>query len=182
MICKRVREGRIWIWEKIGNWPAVLPSLIYLPLSPWSFLGLSGATKITQPLLDYFLDISLSAFVQLFYFAKKDKFVKCFHILSLQSTSKNDNWPCVCVLVAQLCLTLCEPTDCSPPGSLDHGILPARILEWVAIPFSRVSSQSRDQTCVSCIAGRFFTIWATGEGWQLAIRRYKENFSLSVTT
>ena len=89
---------------------------------------------------------------------------------------------CVCVLVAQLCLTLCEPTDCSPPGSLDHGILPARILEWVAIPFSRVSSQSRDQTCVSCIAGRFFTIWATGEGWQLAIRRYTENFSLSVTT
>ena len=44
---------------------------------------------------------------------------------------------CVCVLVAQSCLTLCDPVDCSPPGSSVHGILPARILEWVAIPFSR---------------------------------------------
>ena len=44
-----------------------------------------------------------------------------------------------------------------------HGILQARILEWVAFPFSRESSQPRDQTQVSCIAGRFFTIWATME-------------------
>src|SRR5574337_612499 len=48
--------------------------------------------------------------------------------------------------------------DCSPPGSSVHGILRARILEWVAIPFSRGSSQPRDQTQVSCIAGSFFTI------------------------
>ena len=53
--------------------------------------------------------------------------------------------------------------NCSPPGSSVHGILWARILEWVAIPFSRRSSQFRDQTWVSCIAGRFFTIWATRE-------------------
>ena len=53
------------------------------------------------------------------------------------------------------------PMDCSPPGSSVHGILQARILEWVAISFSRGSSQHRDQTWVSCIAGRFFTIWAT---------------------
>ena len=44
------------------------------------------------------------------------------------------------VLVAQLCLTLCDPMDCSPPGSSVHGILQARILEWIAIPFSRGSS------------------------------------------
>ena len=43
----------------------------------------------------------------------------------------------VCVLVAQFCLTLCDPVDCSPPGSPVHGILQAKILEWVAIPFSR---------------------------------------------
>ena len=42
--------------------------------------------------------------------------------------------------VDQLCLTLCNPMDCSPPGSSIHGILQARILEWVAIPFSRASS------------------------------------------
>ena len=60
------------------------------------------------------------------------------------------------VLIAQLCLTLCNPMDCSLPGSSVHGILQARILEWFS--FSRGSSQIRDQTQLSCIAGRFFTI------------------------
>ena len=64
---------------------------------------------------------------------------------------------CVCVCYAQLCPSLCEPMDCRLLGSSAHGILQARILEWVAIPFSRGSSQPRDQTLV-CIAGRFFTI------------------------
>ena len=54
--------------------------------------------------------------------------------------------------------TLCDPMDYSPPGSSIHGILQARILEWVAIPFSRGSSQPKDQTRVSCIIGRFFYI------------------------
>ena len=62
------------------------------------------------------------------------------------------------VLVAQLCLSLCDPVDCGPPGSSVHGILQARLLEWVAILFCRGSSQPRDRTQVSCIAGRFFTI------------------------
>ena len=52
---------------------------------------------------------------------------------------------------------------CSPPGSSVHRILQARILEWVAMPSSRGSSQPRGQTWVPYIAGRFFTIWATGE-------------------
>ena len=111
----------------------------------------------------------------------------------------------VCVLgfVAQLCLTLCDPTNCSPPGSSVHedspskntgvgchallqGIFPTQelnpglpycrqilyclshqgspwILEWVAYPFSRGSSWPRDQTGVSCMAGRFFTSWATNK-------------------
>ena len=68
------------------------------------------------------------------------------------------------VLDAQLCLTLCDPMDCSPPGSSFHDILQARILEWVAIPFSRGSSQPRDWTQISYIASRFFTVGATGEG------------------
>ena len=67
------------------------------------------------------------------------------------------------VLVAQSCPTLCDPMDYSPPGSSVHGILQARILAWVAIPISSSSSQPRDQTLVSCVAGRFFTIWATRE-------------------
>ena len=53
--------------------------------------------------------------------------------------------------------------DYSPPGSSVHGILQARILEWGAIPFSRESSQPKDQTQVSHIAGGFFTVWATRE-------------------
>ena len=61
----------------------------------------------------------------------------------------------MCVLVAQSCLTLCDPLDCRPPGSSVYGILLARLLEWVAIPFSRGSSQPGDRTWVSCIAGRF---------------------------
>ena len=65
------------------------------------------------------------------------------------------------VLVAQSCLTFCDPMDCGPPGSSVHGILQVRILEWVAISFSRGSSWPRDQTQVFCIAGSFFIIWDT---------------------
>ena len=62
------------------------------------------------------------------------------------------------VLVAQSCLTLCDPMNCSPPGSSVHEILQARLLDWVAISFSRESSQHRDQNRVSGNEGRFFTI------------------------
>ena len=53
----------------------------------------------------------------------------------------------------QQCLTLCDPMDCSLPGSSVHGILQAKILEWVAIPFSRGSSQPRERTHVSSAKG-----------------------------
>ena len=60
--------------------------------------------------------------------------------------------------VAQSCLTLCDPMDCSLPGSSVCGIFQAIVLEWIAISFSRGSSRPRDQTRVSCIAGRCFTL------------------------
>ena len=70
------------------------------------------------------------------------------------------------VKVAQPCLTLCDPVDYTV-----HGILQVRILEWVAFPFSRESSQPRDQiqvrTQVSHVAGGFFTSWATGGSWRI---------------
>ena len=78
-------------------------------------------------------------------------------------TSKGLEICVVLCLVSQSCPTLCDPMDCSPPGSSVQGILQARILEWVAMPSSRRSSQPRDQTQVSCNAGRFFTSWATWE-------------------
>ena len=73
--------------------------------------------------------------------------------LTIWATSKPKN-----VLVAQSCPTLCDPMDCSPQCSFIHWILQARILEWVAIPFSRGSSWCRNQTQVSCIAGSFFCL------------------------
>ena len=63
----------------------------------------------------------------------------------------------------QLCLTLCNPMDHSLPGSSIHGILQARILEWVAMCSLRGFSQPRDRTCVSCITGRFFTAESLGK-------------------
>ena len=63
--------------------------------------------------------------------------------------------------VAQSCPTLCDPMDCSLPGSSLHGILQARVLEWVTISFSRGSSRPRDRTRVSHIPGRRFNLWAT---------------------
>ena len=67
------------------------------------------------------------------------------------------------VLVAQSCPTLCNPMDCSLPGSSVHGLLQARILVWVAMPFSRWSSLPRGIIWTSCIADRFFTTWAMRE-------------------
>ena len=69
---------------------------------------------------------------------------------------------CVC-LVTQSCLTLCDPRDCSPPGSSVCEILQVRTLEWVAMPSSRGSSQPRDRTQVFCNVGRFFPLWVTRE-------------------
>ena len=78
------------------------------------------------------------------------------------------------VSVVQLCLTLCDPVDCGPPGPSVHGILQARLLEWIVIPFARGSFWPRDQTRVSFTAGRFFTVWAAGKP------RYNENILFNV--
>ena len=72
----------------------------------------------------------------------------------------------VCVLVPKSCPTLCGPMDCSPPGSSVHGIIQARIPEWVVIFFSRGSFQPRDQIQVcsaSCVGRHFLYHWATWE-------------------
>ena len=62
-----------------------------------------------------------------------------------------------CYLVTKLCSTFYHSTDCTLSGSSVHGISQARILEWVAISYSRESSQPRDRTCISCLAARFYT-------------------------
>ena len=78
--------------------------------------------------------------------------------------------------VAQSGLTLCDPMDYSLQGSSVHGISQARVLEWVAISFSRGSSQARNWTEIAHIAGSHFTIWATREPPQYTPRAYKTRF------
>ena len=86
-----------------------------------------------------------------------------YHVHTKMYTERRAIALWVKVKVSQSCLTLCDPMD-----YIVHGILQARILKWVAFPFSRGSSQPRDQTQVSCIAGGFFTSWGTSkaqENW-----------------
>ena len=93
------------------------------------------------------------------------------------------------IVSCQSCPTLCSPMDYSLPCSFIHWILQARILEWVAIPFSRGLSWCRDQTQVSSIAGSFFSIWATrvqnstcvlGSHWYIKKEKWITPFRLSV--
>ena len=75
---------------------------------------------------------------------------------------------CVCAKLLQSCPTLCNPMDCSPPGSSVHGILQARVLEWVAMPFSRGSSWPGDQTWISMspqLEEGFFITWKAHNRW-----------------
>ena len=93
------------------------------------------------------------------------------HLLTYTRTITCNACMCVCVCVCvpaqsrQLCQTLCDPIDCSPPGSSVRGISQARIrtLEWVVMPSSRGSSWPRDWTQDSCIVGRFFTTKSPGK-------------------
>ena len=116
----------------------------------------------------FYIYVSLPKFDLLIFLCGIAKYVKDKTLgrkLNLWTIFSVNNY-FMCVTWVQLCPTLCDPMDCSPPGSSDPGIFQARILEWVAISYSRVSSWPRDQTCmtcVSCIAGKFFTHWATQE-------------------
>ena len=86
--------------------------------------------------------------------------------MTLELTSSRFVGQGVCAQLLQLCPTLCDPMNCSPPASSAHGILQARILQWVTMPSSRGSSRPRDWThvsCISCIAGGFFTIELPGK-------------------
>ena len=79
----------------------------------------------------------------------------------------------MCFLIRSVVSDSFDPIDCSPLGSSVHGILQPRILEWVAISLSRGFSWPRNQTQVSCIAGRFITYWATREAPRVVIVELK---------
>ena len=96
----------------------------------------------------------------------RDKFKKSSESNTMDLSSYHEQLWKVKVLLTQSCPTLCNPVNSSPTGSSVPGISQAGIPEWLAIPFSRESSQCRAQTQVSSIAGRFFTIWVTRKAHQ----------------
>ena len=150
------------LYKKISRWLLQFSSVqslshVRLFATPWTASPTPGAYSNSCPSSQWFHPNTSSSVVPFF---------SCLQSFPA-SGGCLDNWFsafllfCVYVLVTQSCLTLCNPM--SPPGSSVHGIFQARILEWVAISFFRGSSQPRDWTQVSRIAGRFFTIWATRE-------------------
>ena len=110
-------------------------------------------------------------------------------MLMLRKTARGYILKVKWIVSCQSCPTLCSPMDYSLPCSFIHWSLQARILEWVAIPFSRGLSWCRDQTQVSSIAGSFFSIWATrvqnstcvlGSHWYIKKEKWITPFRLSV--
>ena len=123
-------------WITFGDycpWPA-LPSLGSVPQPANVFTPSSGCWEIDGENARSTVDYAIW---------EKSEYLQVRNINP--KLSPNKCFCCFC-LVTQSCLTLCNPMDCSPPGSSVHGILQARILEWVAIPFSRGSSQRRNWT------------------------------------
>ena len=108
--------------------------------------------------LSSFFSLNLNLFIyknEMFTFSLK--LLRIYWICELMKYTESES------LVTQLCPTLCDPMDCRLPDSSVCGIFQARVLEWVAISFSRGSSRPRDQTRVSHIVGTHFTVWATRE-------------------
>ena len=119
----------------------------------------TGERDVNNPILIFILYLARSNLTISFSYLKRERehFLSSILRVTINPAKKKK------VSDVKSCLTLCHPMDCSPPGSSVHGILQARILEWVAIPFSRGSSWPREQTHVSCIAGGFFTVLAIKE-------------------
>ena len=140
-LCKRVKESRIITsWLDRGAWRATVHAVT------------KGMTQLSKHL--HKLSASLALFWVALLFSRIPQTIS-YSLTYIESESESE--------VAQSCPTLCDPMDCSLPGSSVHGVLQARVLEWVAISFSRGSFQPRDQTRISCIAGRCFTLWTTRE-------------------
>ena len=107
--------------------------------------------------MHFFIELKDSLSLQLIEISYKSELLQCHKlVLNLLDWKKETESE-----VAQSCVTLCDPMECSLPVSSVHGIFQARVLEWVAISFSQGSSRPRDQAHVSHIAGGHFTIWAT---------------------
>ena len=145
------------ILPKINNWERGLAIVAAL----YSLAGLWASIQVVRDHGDWWWP---KAILLVYLFLKSWVPVGC-SLWALDSL-------CCAVLGRSVVSDSFDPMNWSPPGSSVQGILQARILEWVAILFSRTSSQPRDQTWVSCIAGSFFTVWDTRYPWK-GISRFK---------
>ena len=127
------------------------------PLHPWDFPGKSGV-----PLPSPWDSTKLHFSKRMHHFVSQQTLMIISVALLLHQHLQS----------LQLSLTLCNPMDCSLPGSSLHGIFQARIVEWVSMSFSRRSSRPRYWTQVSTIVGRLFTVWATGEALPIVSATY----------
>ena len=139
-----ILQARILEWVAFPS-PGVLPNPGIIPRSPT--LQVDSLPAEPQGKLKYYLNFYLISW-RLDFLLIRD-----YHA----------SYPGCESEVAQSRPTLCDPMDCSLPGSSIQGSFQVSILEWVAIFFSRRSSWPRDWTRVSCIVGRCFTVWATRE-------------------
>ena len=149
----------IFLWSLLAGWAPVSTALYFCILLP------PGLNLLESWFISVFLIQEPWNQIKPFWRHDRDFRYGAFRIAKSQLLTPESEK--VKVSVAQSCPTLCDPMDCSPPGSSVHGILQARILEWVASPFSRGSSWPKDRTQVSCMAGRYFTIWATRDQGQI---------------
>ena len=144
----------------------ILPTLSFL-------LAMSNLKRIFKGKKSWYDSIDLKEMLSFKYVCQESvcKIVEKIHTHTHTHTHTGNIYVYIimCVLVAQSFPTLCYPMDYSPPGFSVHRILQARILEWIAIPFSRGSSLPRDRILVSCIAGRFFIVWATGRSLSILL-------------
>ena len=155
--------------------PGDLPNPGIKPGSPTLQADASSSEPPGKPINSYYISLKKKNGSILIIKSLKWRDILLFIYLLNPFLSPKTSSPTLCVYVsgAKSSQSLCDPTDCIPPGFSVHGILQARILEWIAFPFSRESSQPRDWTWVSRIVGRFFTVWATWEAYLIGQLPYR---------
>ena len=156
----------------LGWWQTVP----YLFLTRMGSIGTAATRNNTRELYSVIAELQWSHSFVRGSLQQNEPLIKSFKIPWVSTTKETQCWAletqsqpkaAAAAKSLQLCLTLCDPIDGSPLGSPVPGILQARILEWVAIPFLKGSFWPSNGTQVSCIAGRFFTIWVTREALNL---------------
>ena len=169
MLCPLIHT--LWLWSKVG--------IPYPGRGGGHWGRVQGQPEITVSKWPAHLNLVHQLPKTMFFFLNHVAFFFYWRIVDLKCVNfcYTAKWFNYRGLVTKSCSTLGNPINSSLPGSSVHGIFQTRILEEVAISFSRGSSPLRDQTWISCIAGRLFTNWATREAWFSYAHIYSFSYS-----